>query len=130
MNNEAVYEKARELGELIRESETKKRSDETSKALLADDEAKKLIDGYNRMQEEKMAEYSGKTPTKEEAQSVNDYLQREFEKLMVNPIIKDYIEAARDYEMMLTQMDSILKHFIAGEQDGCGGNCSACGGCR
>lgn len=130
MNNEAIFEKARELGELIRESETKKRSDETSKALLSDDEAKGLIDNYNRIREEKMAEYAGKTPTKEEAQAVNDCLQQEFEKLMVNAIIKDYIEAARDYEMLLTQMDGILKHFIAGEQDGCTGRCSTCGGCH
>ena len=93
MQNEEIFEKARELGELIRNSETKKRSDETSRALLEDDEAKSLIDNYNRIREEKMAEYSNKTPTKEEAQEVNDYLQREFEKLTVNPIIKEYLEA-------------------------------------
>ena len=130
MNNEAIFEKARELGELIRESETKKRSDATSKALLEDEEAKSLIDNYNRIREEKMAEYAGKTPTQEEAQAVNDYLQQEFEKLTVNSIIKEYLEAARDYEMLLGRMDGILKHFIAGEQDGCGGSCSTCGGCH
>ena len=130
MQNEEIFEKARELGELIRSSETKKRSDETSRALLADDEAKGLIDNYNRIREEKMAEYSDKTPTKEEAQEVNDYLQRAFEKLTVNPIIKDYLEAARDYEMLLGRMDGILKHFIVGEQEGCSGSCATCGGCH
>lgn len=34
-----------------------------------------------------------------------------------NDIIKEYLEAARSYEMVLGQMDSILKHFIVGEQE-------------
>lgn len=130
MKNEVIFEKARELGELIRECDEKKRSDKTSRALLEDDEARNMVDDYNRIREEKMAEFAEKAPTQEEAQEANDYLQREFEKLTVNPIIKDYLEAARDYEVLLGRMDAILKHFIGGEQSGCSGSCATCGGCR
>ncbi len=131
MNNDEIFEKARELGELIRNSETKKRSDETSKALLENEEAKGLIDNYNRIREEKTAEYADKQPTQEEAQKVNDFLQAEFEELAKNSVIKEYLEAARDYEMLLGRMDGILKHFIVGEHEqSCGGSCSTCGGCH
>ncbi len=131
MNNDAIYEKAKELGELIRESEVKKRADETGKALLEDETAKGLIDNYNALREKKTEELKGQDLSKEQAQEVNDYFQAEFEKLAKNSIIKEYLDAARDYEMMLGQMDGILKHFIAGEQDSsCGGSCSTCGGCH
>lgn len=131
-NNDAIFEKAKELGELIKESDVKKKADESNKALLEDEIAKALIDEYNKVREEKMAEFSEKQPTQEEAEEVNNFLQAEFEKLAENATIKEYLDAARGYEMMLGQMDSILKHFIVGEQEqSCGeGGCSTCGGCN
>ncbi|MCI5893121.1 MAG: YlbF family regulator [Clostridiales bacterium] len=130
-NQEAIFEKARELGELIKISPIKQKADETSKKLLSDAEAKTLIDGYNRTREQKMMEFKDKQPTPEEAQQVNQFLQEEFEKIASNATIKEYLEAARDYEMLLGQMDSILKHFIVGEEEhSCGGSCSTCGGCH
>lgn len=131
--NELIFEKARELGEAIQASEVKQKSDESNKALLSDETAKGLIDGYNKLREDKMGEYAEKQPTQEEAQEVNEYLQAEFEKLAENATIKEYLDAARNYEMVLGQMDSILKHFIVGEEEeahDCGGSCSSCGGCN
>ena len=127
-NNDAIFEKARELGELIKASDVRQRSEEASKALLSDETAKGLIDSYNKLREDKMAEFTEKQP----AQEVNNVLQAEFEKMAENDIIKEYLEAARSYEMVLGQMDSILKHFIVGEQENqCGeGGCATCGGCH
>lgn len=131
-NQEAIFEKAKELGELIQVSPIKQKADDTSKALLENPEAQKLINDYNITREKKMEEFKEKQPTPEEAQEVNKFLQDEFEKIASNPVIKEYLEAARDYEMLLGQMDSILKHFIVGEEnhDCCSGSCSTCGGCH
>lgn len=81
--------------------------------MLSDETAKGLIDSYNKLREDKMAEFTEKQPTQEEAQEVNNVLQAEFEKMAENDIIKEYLEAARSYEMVLGQMDSILKHFYS-----------------
>lgn len=130
-NQEAIFEKARELGELIKISPIKQKADETSEKLLSDAEAKMLIDNYNTVRENKLNEFKDKQPTPEEAQQANDFLQAEFEKIAGNQTIKEYLEAARAYEMLLGQMDSILKHFIVGEENGnCTGSCSTCGGCQ
>lgn len=127
--NNDIFEKARELGEAIKASEVKQKSDDANKELLSDETAKGLIDGYNKLREDKMAEFSEKQPTQDEAQEVNSFLQAEFEKLAENTTIKEYLEAARNYEMVLGQMDSILKHFIVGEEEhDCSGSCSSCGG--
>ena len=62
-NNDAIFEKARELGELIKASDVRQRSEEASKALLSDETAKGLIDSYNKLREDKMAEFTEKQPT-------------------------------------------------------------------
>ena len=90
-NNDAIFEKARELGELIKASDVRQRSEEASKALLSDETAKGLIDSYNKLREDKMAEFTEKQPTQEEAQEVNNVLQAEFEKMAENDIIKEYL---------------------------------------
>ncbi|HIV85515.1 MAG TPA: YlbF family regulator [Candidatus Monoglobus merdigallinarum] len=131
MKNSEIFDKARELGELIKNSEAKKRAEETSERLAADKEASALIDRYNSIREQKYEELTKGQPTPEDAKNANEYIQAEFEKIAGNPVIKDYLEAAREYEMLLSQMDSILKHFIVGEQEqGCSGSCEGCSGCR
>ena len=131
-NSSEIFEKARELGQLIKDSDFKKKADETSKELEANEEAKKLIEGYNKLREEKMNELSGKQPTEEETEKLNKLFQEEFEKIAQNEVIKNYLDAARNYELMLSQMDSILKYFIVGEEHdhNCTGSCSSCGGCH
>ena len=126
-----VFEKARELGKAIENCDIKQRNVEASNKLLKDAEATELINNYNIKREQKMKEFEGKQPTPEEARAANDYLQKEFEKIVGNAVIKEYLEAAQAYETMLAQMDSILKHFIVGEQESdCTGSCSTCGGCH
>ena len=130
MNKEQIFEKAKELGEMIADSDAKKRAQTASMALLADAEASRMITAYNKKREEKTAQYTDKQPTQEEVQEINDYLQQEFNKIAENKIIQEYIEASRDYELMLSQMDGIIQHYVAGEESGCGGSCSSCAGCH
>lgn len=130
MNKEQIFEKAKELGEMIADSDAKKRAQTASMALLADVEASRMITEYNKKREEKTAQYADKQPTQEEIQEINDYLQQEFNKIAENKIIQEYIEASRDYELMLSQMDGIIQHYVAGEENGCSGSCSSCAGCH
>ncbi len=129
--NETILNKATELGKLIADSDVKKRADEANKALLADAEAAGLIQDYNTKREAKMAEFEGKQPSEDEIKEVGDFLQAEFNKMAQNKIIREYIEANKAFETLLSQMNGILQHFINGEAEGgCGGSCSTCGGCH
>lgn len=129
MSKEAIFEKAKELGELIAHSDEKARANEANRALTADKTAVDLISGYNDKRQRKMAEFADKQPTAEEAQAVNEYLQGEFNKIAENPIIKEYIEANTAFENVLNQMDQIIKSAISGGHS-CGGECSSCSGCH
>jgi len=91
-----------------------------------------LINSYNEKREAKLAEYQDKQPTKEEIEAVNEYLQTEFNKIMENDIIREYVKASRVFEMLLTQMDNIIKQGVAVDDghSGCSGSCSTCSGCH
>ncbi len=129
MDQEKIFEKAKELGELIAHSDVKARADEANRALTADTEAVDLISGYNDKRQEKLEAFADKQPTAEEAQEINEFLQNEFNKIAENATIREYIEANRAFESVLNQMDQIIKTAISGGHS-CGGSCSECGGCH
>ncbi|MBQ4146028.1 MAG: YlbF family regulator [Clostridia bacterium] len=129
MSQEQIFEKAKELGDLISHSELKQRADEANRALSADATAIDLINHYNDVRQEKLAEFENKQPTAEEAKAINEVLQEEFNKMAENPVIREYIEANQAFEQTLNQMDQIIKNAISGGS-GCSGSCSSCGGCH
>ncbi len=130
MSKEQIFEKAKELADLIATSEEKKAAEEASKNLIEDKEATELINAYNEKREEKLSQFKDRQPTKEEVDEINDYLQGEFNKIMENAIIKEYVKASRIFEMTLTSMDNIIKQGVkVGDgHDGCTGSCDSCGG--
>ena len=131
MSREMIYEKAKELADLIATSDEKKAAMEASRHLMEDEVASALIAGYNVKREEKLAEFEGKQPTPEEIEEANNFLQEEFNKTMENAVIKEYVEASRTFEMLLTDMDNIIKQGINPEGNGgCSGSCSTCSGCH
>lgn len=132
MSSEKIFEKAKELSDLIAYSDEKKAAQEASRLLMEDGEASALISSYNEKREAKLAEFEGKNPTKEDVEAVNEYLQAEFNKIMDNAVIREYVKASRVFEMMLTQMDNIIKKGVSVDDghSGCGGSCSSCSGCN
>lgn len=128
MSKEKIFEKAKEIGDLIAHSEEKDRASEANRALSADKEAIDLISGYNEKRQKKIDELDGRQPSAEEAREIDNYLQNEFNKIAENAIIREYIEANRAFENMLNQMDQIIKSSISGGHS-CGGECSSCSGC-
>jgi len=58
--------------------------------------------------------------------------QEEFNKLMVNTSIRNFVEAQKAFSTLLEQVNNIIAYFVKGKdaEGGCGGNCSSCGGCH
>lgn len=130
MSKEVIFDKAKELSDLIAHSDEKKAAQETSRRLMENEEASGLIGMYNVKRESKLAEYKDKQPTPEEIEEINSYLETEFNKIMENEIIKEYVKASREFEMLLTRMDNIIKQGVSPEHsEGCNGSCHSCSGC-
>ncbi|MBR2452557.1 MAG: YlbF family regulator [Clostridia bacterium] len=130
-----IIEKAQELGTMIAESEESKRVTKAADAMNADDEAIALLKAYNDNRKAATEKLRGTDPTKEELEEYKNYVQAEFEKIVKNNLIAEYLEADREFEMMVNQVNAVLTYFITGQESasgegGCSGNCAGCSSCH
>ena len=128
-----IIEKAQELGTLIAESPEKLAAETAADRMNNDEEAVKLLATYNENRKAATAKLRDKEPTKEELEEYRNYVQEEFNKIAENKIISDYIEANKEFDLLVQQVNAVLSYFITGQEaegGSCSGSCSTCGGCH
>ena len=127
-----IMETAQKLGQLIGESDEKKRAVEAADALRNNEEATKIMEEYNTLRHNEMAKFQEKEPSKEDFEAFQTLMQNEFKRLAENSLIAEYIDANKAYESLVKRVNGVLAYYINGEEEesGCGGNCSSCGGCH
>ena len=132
MRNE-IIDKAQELGTMIADSPERVRMTEASDRMNENQEAVELLRTYNENRKKAADELRGTNPSQEQIKEFKDYVQAEFEKAAANQLIAEYIEASREFDNMVNQVNAVLSYFITGQensQGGCSGNCSSCGSCH
>jgi cell fate (sporulation/competence/biofilm development) regulator YlbF (YheA/YmcA/DUF963 family) len=128
-----IIDKAQELGTMIAESEERIRMTNASDKMNANEEAVALLKTYNDNRKAATEKLRGTNPSKEELTEFKNYVQAEFEKVVVNPLISEYIEASKEFDNMVQQVNAVLSYFITGQENaegGCSGNCSSCSSCH
>lgn len=123
-----IQEKTRELGEMIQDSEEMKKVKETEIAQANDEEAQELLKEFNlnRMnlaRDMQTGKISQEEAVRKNTKAFNDLVDS-------SKTVKAYVEAKRDLDNLVTQINSILNFYITGEEPGCTHNCSSCGGCH
>ena len=130
MNTE-ILERAKELGKMIAESETYKNMKKAEEIQLADPDAQKMLYEYNLKCDELGKRANNPDITKEEFDKLQMDAQAEFMKLCTNDNIKNYLEANREFTNLINQVNSIIAHFVKGEDESaCSGSCAGCSGCH
>lgn len=134
MRNE-IIEKAQELGSMIAESEESARLSAAAEAMNNDEEATNLLRTYNENRKTATENLRGTDPTKEDLENYRNYVQSEFEKIAGNKLIGEYIEASKEFDLLVNQVNAVLSYFITGQEQesaegGCSGNCSSCSSCH
>ena len=126
-----ILEKATELGIMIAESGEFEKLKIAEERQLADPEAQKLMMEYVNARDALSKKASSPDTTKEEFESIRKDMQAEFEKICKNENIKAYLDANEAFSNMINQVNSIIGYFVkGGDEGGCSGNCSSCGGCH
>ena len=128
-----IIDKAQELGTMIADSTERIRMTEAADRMNANEEAVELLRVYNENRKKAANELKGTNPNKEQIKKFQDYVQAEFEKVVKNPLIAEYIEASREFDNMVNQVNAVLSYFITGQEaseGGCSGNCSGCSSCH
>ena len=126
-----IMEKARELGEAIIESEEYKALKKAELEQEQDEEAMALLKEYSELRTSLAMEIQKGDVSEDEMASIREKLEEAYEKVTTNDHITAYINAQRDFQTVLDQMNQIITFHITGENPGgCRGNCSSCGGCH
>ena len=124
-----IFEKARELGEAIIESEEYKALKKAEEEQENDPVALELLKNYSELRQALAAEIQKGDVGEERMAQIRDQLEEAYEKMTTNDHITAYINAQRLFQAIIDQMNSIISFHITGKMPGgCSGSCSTCGG--
>ena len=123
-----IIEKTRELGELILSSEEMKNVKNLEILQENDEKAQELLKEFN-MQRMNLARdmQAGKISREDAVKQNNDAFDAMLEK---SETIKNYIEAKKNFDTLVNQVNQILNFYITGQDPNCTHDCSTCGGCH
>lgn len=124
-----IFEKTRELGEMIQNSDEMKKAKAAEIAQAADETAQTLMKEYNLTRLNLARDMQNGKITKEEAVKKND---EAFEELCKkSESIRNFIEAKKEFDAVVNQINQILNYYITGHDPSCScSDCSTCGGCH
>ncbi len=123
-----VFEKTRELGALIQTSEQMKNVKNAEIMQENNDEAQELLKQYNTKRINLARDMQAGKISREDAIKQNN---EAFEEIVAkSEIIKKHIEAKKEFDAMINQVNQILNFYITGQDPNCTHDCSTCGGCH
>lgn len=129
-----VTEQAKILGQAIADSEEFKAFAEAEAKFHADTTARELTAKYDENCAKAAEELKREDITPQEIIKIRQQVSREFGALSENEVIKTYLDTKKAAEKLLSEVNSIIHFYVTGEEEhsheGCGGSCSACGGCH
>lgn len=123
-----IMAKARELGEMIQSSEEMKNMKNAEIMQENNDEAQELLKEFNLQRMNLARDMQSNKISREEAVKKNN---EAFETLLEkSEVVKNYIEAKKEFDTMVNQINQILNFYITGQDPNCTHDCSTCGGCH
>ena len=128
-----VYEKARELGEMILETKEGKRLYDAKFIYGGDDDAKKVLTEYMMYRNILRSKAGDGSISEEELKSEIQKLNVLGEKAKENAVVKELMDAEDKFNTLVNSVLNILKETVLKdeeESEGCTGICSSCGGCH
>jgi len=124
-----IFEKARELGEAIIESEEYKALKKAEMEQENDPEALELLKNYSELRTKLAAEIQKGDVGEERMAKIREELEEAYGKMTTNDKITAFINAQRLFQAVIDQMNNIISFHITGKMPGgCSGSCSSCGG--
>lgn len=130
---ENIYvEKAKELANLILESEQSKLLSEASATFKANEVAQKQMEDYNKYRADVQKSMQAPGLTKEEISFMTQKLTEMTTELKQDPIIGALVFAENEFNGFVNNIMQVLKNTIMGieTKENCDSNdCSSCSGC-
>ena len=122
---ENILEKARELGQLIKESPEMQRMNAAEAAFEQDAALQALIDEYQAQERAALV-------STDEAftEAIDKRMQELYAQIDAHPVYAEYIAAQTEVNRLMNLVNSEINFVITGRRDSCSGSCESCAGCH
>lgn len=123
-----IAEQTHELGNLIQNSAEMAAYKAAEQAQMNDENAKALMEAFN-LQRMNLARdmQEGKISQEEAVKQNNEAFNQMTEQ---SEIIRNFIEAKKQFDAVISEINGILNYYITGQEPGCTHDCGTCGGCH
>ncbi|MDR0958588.1 MAG: YlbF family regulator [Clostridiales bacterium] len=125
-----IYEKARELGGLIVNSEQGIAINEAKEKFEADEAAVKMRDEYLAYQTNIQESMEKGVLDKGAFADATKRLTEMSAELKKNESFFELYKAEQEFNFLVNQVISVIKTTIMGDDEGCDSDCECCGGCH
>ncbi|MCE5234890.1 MAG: YlbF family regulator [Clostridiaceae bacterium] len=128
-----VIEKARELGLALSESVEFKRLNDARTAIDADNALTDMIDSFTNKRQEVIEALSDEDADRALLSAASREMERLQAILLENSLFKEMLDAQNDFQSLMSRVNSEIAACIGmegGDNEGCGGSCATCGGCK
>lgn len=129
---DAIFQKTRELGEALLESECYQRMKAAEDKAMRNEEAAKLMSTLLERRGEIQKLMQETNPDPGALKRVSDEMDAIQEKLQLIDDIVELTQARGEFTGLINQVNQVLQFIVTGHMDdgSCAGDCSACSGCH
>ena len=126
-----VFQKTRELGQALTESEIYKKMKEAEDRAMQNQEAAETMTKYLEKRTQIQEILTQENPDPAVMKSLSDEMDALQERLQMIDDIAQLTEARNNFSNLIAQVNQVLQFIVTGtmdEESGCTGSCSSCGG--
>ena len=129
---DAVFQKTRELGQALMESETYQKMKAAEEKAMKNEEAARVMGEYLEKRQQLQDLMQSENPDPGALKRLSDEMDAAQERLQMMDDIAALTAARNDFNDLIGQVNQVLQFIVTGRMDesGCAGDCSACSGCH
>ena len=127
-----VFEKTRELGQALLESEAYQRMKAAEDKAMKNQDAAILMSEMLERRSQIQEQMQQTNPDPAVLKRLSDEMDEIQEKLQMMDDIVELTQARGEFNALIGQVNQVLQFIVTGRMDDgdCGGDCSSCGGCH
>ena len=130
---DAVFQKTRELGQALMESEIYLRMKEAEDKAMQNEDAARTMGEYMEKRQQLQELMQSDNPDPGAMKRISDEMDEAHDRLELMDDIVALTEAREAFNSLIAQVNQVLQFIITGNMEqpsGCSGNCGSCSGCH
>ncbi|MBR6220436.1 MAG: YlbF family regulator [Clostridia bacterium] len=130
---DAVFQKTRELGQALMESETYRKMKAAEEKAMKNEEAARVMGEYLEKRQQLQELMQSENPDPGALKRLSDEMDAAQERLQMMDDIAALTAARNDFNDLIGQVNQVLQFIVTGNMEqpsGCTGSCATCPGCH